>query len=122
MLGVIVLVCSSATAQQKPKDMIFPSGRKITILAVQQVEAKDASGRFGSALVLQYETKLKIRDAGRLSKEVDEIWPWLKVDVDHRKLAEAIIVVDSPGATSEKTFSFKKQPDGTWSRRNPDFN
>ena len=72
--------------------------------------------------MLQYETQLKILDAVRLNKEVDEIWPWLKVDVEHRKLAEAIIVVDSPGKTSEKTFAFKKQPDGSWSRPNPDFN
>ena len=88
-------------------------------MSVQQIETKDATG-LGNALWLEYETKLKIADAVGLRKEVDEIWAWLKVDVEHRKLREAIIEiveplrVGQPQDVNRTQFIFKKQPDGSW--------
>jgi hypothetical protein len=119
LLAVALLPCSPASVQQTPKEMTFRSGRKVKIVSVQQIETKDATG-LGSALWLQYETRLKITDAVGLRKEVDEIWAWLKVDAEHRKLKEAIIeIVEPPGVgppqdVNRTKFIFKKQPDGYW--------
>jgi hypothetical protein len=135
-MGILlsVLLCPPAPAQQKPKEMTFPSGRKVTIVAVEQIETKDAIG-IVSALLLEYETRLKITDTAGLQKEVDEIWPWLKVDVQHRKLTEAIIqVLESPTRSptqkvdpaqrgwvfakdpdvAQRVWIFTKQSDGSW--------
>jgi hypothetical protein len=103
--------------------MTFPSGRKVKILSVDQIELKDATGRMDWALLLRYETRLKITDVVRLNKEIDEIWTWLKVDAEHRKLTLALIDVTDPSdATQAKNFYFKQKPDGSWSRRNPSAN
>jgi hypothetical protein len=123
ILAVAVLSSTAASAQQWPKDMTFPSGRKVRILSIDQFELKDvASGRMEWGLLLRYETKLKITDVVQLNKEIDEIWPWLKVDAEHRKLRRALIGVTDSSDDTPKNFSFKKQPDGSWSRRNPGAN
>jgi hypothetical protein len=123
ILTVTALSCLPAPAQQRPKDMTFPSGRKVTFLSVQEMEVKHDDGGLGTALLLEYQTKLKIMDVVRLNKEIDEIWTWLKVDVVHRKLTEAVIrVVDSPDSATDRTFSFTKLPDGSWRRQNPGVN
>src|SRR6266851_7980212 len=101
LLALAVLPCSPTSAQHTSREMTFRSGRKVKIVSVLQVETKDAAtGRFGSALRLEYETKLKTTDVVGLRKEVDEIWTWLKVDVEHRKLTEAIIEIVEPAGSS----------------------
>jgi len=105
--------------------MTFPSGRKVTIVAVQQVEFKDDTGTTW-ALLLAYETRLKITDRVGLKKEVDEIWKWFKVDVEHRKLTVGLIdITEAPGVSpvqNDKTVSsiFRKQSDGSWKRSDSD--
>ena len=124
ILLVIALVSGRiAPAQQWPKEMTFPSGRKVTIESVTQIHIKETDGQFGSALWLVYETKLKLANSIALQKEIDEIWTWLKVDVEHRKLTEAIINVAEPANPNLRRsmqFSFKKQPDGSWKGRRAD--
>jgi len=71
------------------------------------------------ALMMQYDTRLKITDAVRLNKEIDEIWSWLKIDAEHRNLTEALIDVTDASDAPAKAFYFNKKPDCTWSRENP---
>lgn len=122
-LVFILFSGSAAFAQQWPKEMTFPSGRKVTIVDVTQIETKDKTGRFGSALLLIYETKLKLANAAGLQKEVNEIWTWLKVDAEYRKLTEAFINVEEATNTTHRRqiqFAFKKQSDGSWREQKAD--
>lgn len=105
--------------------MTLPSGSKVKILNIQQIEFKDETG-MRSALVLDYETKLKITDGAGLKNEVAEIWKWFKADVEHRKLTVAIIdIKEAPGPgqvqMDKRTSSiFRKQSDGSWKRLDAD--
>jgi hypothetical protein len=71
------------------------------------------------ALMLKYQTDLKISDLPALRKEVDEIWPMFKGDAEKANLSNAIISANEvPQGLIFKTanghnFVFKKL-DGTW--------
>src|SRR5579864_7885468 len=121
LVAVASLSSTVASARQHPKETTFPSGRKVTIVDVQQIEFKDDTG-MEWALLLEYETRLKITDRVGLKKEVDEIWRWFKVDVEHRKLKVGLIdIKESPGVSpvpNDKRAGsiFRKQSDGSWKR------
>ena len=121
LLAIALLSSIASSGQQWPKEMTFPSGRKVKIVHVTQIHVKDGtSGRLGDALLLEYETKQKITDGVGLQREVDEIWAWLKVDAEHRKLTEAFMeVVESPPIQRRQNtqFTFKKQSDGSWQQQ-----
>lgn len=75
---------------------------------------------YENGLVLEYETKLKLVEDAAVRKEIDEIWAWLKTDAEHRKLTEALILVEPKGGSAKSaerlSFVFKKQSDGSWAR------
>jgi hypothetical protein len=120
LILVVALSLVEASAQYTAKEMTFPSGRRVKIIDIQQIETKDDAGRWGWALCMQYETKLKITDSVALNKEIDEIWKWLKVDASYRRLTEAIIqVLDPHDEKAQRTFSFTQTSDGSWRRQNP---
>lgn len=106
--------------------MTFPSGRKVKILSIVDIETKDATGRLGNALYMRYETNLNITDPVALRKEIDEIWTWLKKDAEHRKLRKAIISAEESHRVSDKqppnstNFVFEKQSDGSWKYVTPE--
>jgi hypothetical protein len=74
------------------------------------------------ALMLKYQTDLKITDKVALRSEADEIWPLFRNDVERANLNEAIISANEiPHGfliTSNKGYNFvyKKSADGTWQR------
>jgi hypothetical protein len=113
-------LCPCALAQGWPKEMTFHSGRKVRILDVQQIERKHETGEVVTALLLHYETRLSLTDRAAVQREVDEIWAWFRIDVEHRNLAEALIWVE-PRADSAKNpdhldFSFERRRDGVWAQ------
>jgi hypothetical protein len=120
LLAIALLSSIASSGQQWPKEMTFPSGRKVKIVYITQIHIKDYSGRLGDALLLEYETKQKITDRVGLQKEVDEIWAWLKVDAEHRKLREALMEVVEPPPIHRRQntqFTFKQQSDGSWQQQ-----
>ncbi len=67
--------------------------------------------------MLKYQTDLKISDATELRKEVDEIWPVFRQDVERLKLQPGIISVNEvPSGFSAKGYNFvyQRQDDGSW--------
>lgn len=71
------------------------------------------------ALMLKYQTDLKISDLPALRKEVDEIWSVFKTDVENANLTNAIISANEApnGLIIQKArgynFVFKKS-NGRW--------
>lgn len=73
----------------------------------------------GDALVLNYETDIPIDDKVALRKEVDEVWEYLKGDVEREGLKAGIIRATHVEGILLKSgkgygFVFVKQGDGTW--------
>jgi hypothetical protein len=72
------------------------------------------------ALMLSYQTPLKITDKQALRSEVDEIWASFRNDVENGKFTNAIISANEiPSGLILKSnrtynFVFEKNQDGTW--------
>ena len=107
-------------AQSFPKMMTFPSGRRVKILSVIEIETKAANGRLFRNLSMEYETHLALTDAVALQREIVEISAWLKRDAEHRQLTDASITVDEEPksnthtSTEAVTFFLHRKTDGSW--------
>ena len=92
------------------------SGRSVKVIGVGQMNFPDS----GPALMLKYETDIKISDRVALRKEADEIWTDFRGDVERAMVSSAILSANAPqqGAIIQKSegynFVFQKQSDGTW--------
>lgn len=109
---LLLASCVSLQSQQTHEESL-PSGKKIRVIAEGQIKFRDGS----VALMLKYQTDLKISDATELRKEVDEIWPVFRQDVERLKLQPGIISVNEvPSGFSAKGYNFvyQRQDDGSW--------
>ena len=97
------------------------SGRTIKVISVGQMHFTQAP----PALVLSYQTDLKINQTEALRKEVGDIWKDFQKDVDQAKLASAIIMANEvpSGRLVQRgrsyNFVFKRNPDGSWPQEPP---
>jgi hypothetical protein len=72
------------------------------------------------ALMLKYETDLKVSDMAALRKEVDEIFAFFKADVENGKFTSAIVSANEKPTglvlKSSKAYNFvyEKRPNGQW--------
>ena len=97
---------------------VLSSGRTIRILSMGQMSFTQAS----PALVLKYQTDLKIDDKEHLTEEVREIWNDFRGDADKAKVTSAIIMANEvPKGTFIQTgrsynFVFERSAAGVWSQ------
>ena len=111
MLGAAAL-CGAQT--EATRELILQSGKLIRVLGVSRLNSTQ-----GTALVLKYQTDVNISDLRTLRKEIDEVWPVFKGDVDKAKLTTAIIAAtEVPQGVVLKSaathyFMFRKI-DGDW--------
>lgn len=118
LAALIVLVCTAACTSTGPpvKEVKLPSGKLVKVLAVSRVYFSNDS----PALILRYQTDLKITDSLALRKEVDEIWESFRADVERANLQNAMVSAqDKPQGwlikkASQYNSVFKKQQDGSW--------
>ena len=112
LLGVTAV---AQTQTQATRDVFLPSGKLMRVLSVSRLNIAHQ----GTALVLTYQTDLNLSDLSALRKEIDEIWPVFKGDVEKARSTTAIIsakevpqgvVLNSAGA---HYFMFRKS-DGEW--------
>jgi hypothetical protein len=101
--------------------MRLPSGKQIVVLGIRTL----AFTKDPPALMFSYRTDISIDDKVALQREVDEIWPLVRPDVERAGLTAAVISANE-GTTGDGlvkhnrgfNFVFEKAPDGTWSRNN----
>src|SRR5947209_4441118 len=86
VLLAVLVSCSSAA--QMAKEATLPSGKKIKILGVGRMYFTNGSP---PALMLKYQTGLKITDMVALEKEVNEIWSVFKADVERAGLTAGMV-------------------------------
>lgn len=119
-LLVIVLLaisfCYSCTAEQPSQSLKLPSGRVVKVLGVIRVNFPQGP----PALMLKYETDLKIGDKEALRKEVDEIFAVFKVDAENGQFRSAIVSANEKPTglflkkSSGYNFVYEKRTDGRW--------
>lgn len=85
LLLSVTAVCGAQT--QATLEEILPSGKVLRVLAVSQVKLPGHR----TALMLTYQTNLKVTALRALRKEIDEIWPVFQGDVEKAKVTTAII-------------------------------
>lgn len=113
-----ILLLSAASCSRDPHEFELtklPSGREVRITSVLRMNFPQA----GDALVLHYETDIPIEDKVALRKEVDDVWEYLKDDVERENLKAGIIRATKVEGLFFKSgkghgFVFVKQGDGTW--------
>ena len=118
LAAFIVLLCTQACSfQETPmKEVKLPSGRVVKIITVGRMNFSKA----GPALMLKYQTDLKVTDIEVLRKEVEEIWATFRVEAEQAKLRNAIVSAnEKQRGTLAKTgnsysFVFIQQQDGSW--------
>ena len=112
-LGVV-----SCTVGGGPRSEVrtLSSGKPLRVLGVGTMNFTEGS----PALMLRYQTDLKLEDQVALRKEADEIWADFKSDVERANVGSAILSANSvpQGTIIQKSqsynFVFVKDPNGEW--------
>ena len=114
LVGLVLLGCTSNQLQGRNSKL--PSGRTVRIMGI--VPMHFSSGP--PALMLQYQTDLKIADKTELRKEVDDIWTVFRLDAEKGNFSSAIISANEGSSggfvkhSNSYNFVFEKRTDGTW--------
>jgi len=95
----------------------LPSGREVKVIGITQMFFTKGD----PALMLKYQTALRLEDRDQLRKEVEEVWQAFRVDVERAGLKAAVISVqETPKrvliVSTSKGYNFvvKKSESGAW--------
>lgn len=116
ILLIAAVIFIGIGSAQEPMPYKLPSGRTIVVLAEGPMNFSQGP----AALMLRYQTTLKVSNKKSLRKEVDEIWSLFKVDVEKGQFRSAIVsAVEKPTGrfvqqSSGYNFVFEKQSNGEW--------
>ena len=121
LISLIIAYLCECSVGPKYQVQTLPNGKQLKVINMTKVQMATPNGVV-SFLRLDYQTDLKTSDIDALKKEVDQIWPYFKNDVEQAGLSEAIIRANTaPTGTiiqesSSHAFAYKKEPNGAWSR------
>ena len=118
LLNVGLLVLLVACSQGKDYTVaMLPNGKEVKIVRVTKAVFSESE----SALILVYETDLRLEDVESLRKEVLEIWPKFQIDVEQAGLNAAVIQARKTTKSSifmstsnNYGFVFMKKASGDW--------
>jgi hypothetical protein len=118
LLVLFSLTCLVGCTASSPnyKTVSLPSGKQIKVIGIGRINFSQGP----PAMMLKYQTDLKVTDKGTLRSEVDEIWPVFRNDVEQARLRTAIISANEiPHGILIKSgqsynFVYEKSADGTW--------
>ncbi|MBS1991736.1 MAG: tetratricopeptide repeat protein [Cyanobacteria bacterium SZAS LIN-3] len=114
-----LMVVSPSQAQQRYSTVTAHSGRAVKVMQMGPMIFADGKNK---ALMLQYLSEVNIDDKPNLAKEIAEIWPSFRFDVEKGGYSGAIISANEiakPGLlgfTNNRgcNFVFEKDPNGAW--------
>jgi hypothetical protein len=110
----LLVACGGGPATTPHK---LSSGRTIRVISVGQMQFQQS----GPALVLSYQTDLKVADTQALRAEVAEIWADFQKDATQARVASAIVIANEvpSGSIIQQgkgyRFVFTRNADGIWS-------
>jgi len=112
---VFIASCSSDSQNTIQK---LPSGKEIKILSIGKIFLKKDK----PVLMLKYQTDVDIKNVDLLRKEVEEIWPMFRINVEKSKYSNAIIAATSQpvkkflifSTNNSYNFVASKKENGIW--------
>jgi hypothetical protein len=116
ILSLAVLFAFPCDAQQSSRLFKLPSGRVVKLLGMGRISFSKGP----PALMLKYETDLKITDKDALRKQADEVFAVLKVDAENGAFQSAIVSANEKptGVILKKSqgynFVYEKRVNGQW--------
>lgn len=120
ILSISLFFFSMLTFTSYAADFALPSGKILKNVSI----SKATNLREPPVLVLSYETDLDMDDKKSLRKEVEEIWPTFRNDVNREKMDVAAIKAMKPGKTTgfiikrtegrSHSYLIRKRDNGTW--------
>ena len=111
---IIFLV--ACTTSPNYKTFNLPSGKAIRVIGMGQINFSQGA----PAMILQYQTDLKVADKAALRDEADEIWPVFRIDVERANLKSAVISANEipQGFIIKRgnayNFVYEQDPTGVW--------
>lgn len=116
LLFPFVVACSQGPEYTTQK---LPNGKELKIISIGKMySSTEGQDDF---LLLRYESDFDISDKQSIKKEIDEIWPVFRVNVEKENFGAAVIqasntVKTSFMSTSAKNYGvvYEKGDDGVW--------
>jgi tetratricopeptide (TPR) repeat protein len=116
-ISALVACTTNALSATPINSFQVPSGTKVDILAVAPVRFTSGNGQ---ALMLKYETTLKVADKPRLEKEADDVWDLFRSEAE--KSGTSAVILSANEKTSDGTvrvghsfnFVIEKDAAGNW--------
>jgi hypothetical protein len=115
---IVALALSGCSAGPRTTGQALSSGRTVRIISVAPMTFPES----GPALILKYQTDLKVDQMTPLTQEVDEIWTDFKPQVEKAGFNGAAITAEEVPSgwpiyhSNAYTFVYTRQSDGTWQR------
>lgn len=115
-VSLAISFCCSCNAEQPSQPMKLPSGRIVKVLGILRINFAQEP----PALMLKYETDLKVGDKDALRKEVDEIFAVFKLDAENGQFRSAIVSANEKATgfilkkSNAYNFVYEKRADGQW--------
>jgi hypothetical protein len=119
-IAIVIVGCTGSGPSYQVRTL--SSGRPLRVLGVMKMSFPKG----GPALMLQYQTDIKMDDVAALRKEADDIWTDFKGEVERSSLSNAILSAHSipQGAFIKReqsyNFAFVKSSTGEWKCSNDD--
>ena len=117
LLCLVVLTASFSSTALQGQTLKLPSGRLVKVLGVGRIEFSQGA----PALMMKYETDLKMNDLKAVRKEADEIWSSVfQAEVEKAGLQGGILSATekATGFLFQKAngynFVYEKRADGKW--------
>lgn len=117
-LSLVILIAGAYWSSTRPNYVLhtLPSGKTIKLISIKKWREVGES----DSLVLQYQTDINLKSKDELKKEVENIWQFLKVEVEKEGLTKARILAHSEAKgkfvkkRSGYGFVIVKQDGGRW--------
>jgi hypothetical protein len=109
------VVTSTAGKPSGAGTISLPSGKQIRVLNIYHINFAKAP----PAAIFSYQTDISMDDRPALQREVDEIWPVFRPDVERAGLTGAVISANEKpvgGQNRGYNFVFVRAADGSWSQ------
>jgi hypothetical protein len=113
----LAMIASSSLCAQHPNMLTLADGSHVKVLQLGRVRFSDET----PALVLTYGTRLKIRDADALRKQVDQVWEVFRPTVEKAKYSTGIVHPAEVDGSNQpvkggesRDVIFKRIFDGRW--------
>jgi hypothetical protein len=114
VLAMVLLGCSGGSPQVGTVKLA--SGKQVALLGVGQMNFSQG----GPALMIKYQTDLKMDDMDKLRNEATEVWQAFQTEAEKSNLKNGIVSANEKPKgwiithNSSYNFVFQKSDDGSW--------